>query len=271
MTRPMRVAVAQMNSVPDVEANLAAVARLVARAAEYGAAHVGLPECYAFLGPERAKLALAEPLEPMGPILSRVAALAKQHGIRVLAGGHWERGPDPDHVYNTAVLLGTEGEILAVYRKIHLFDVSLRDGTVIEESRTIAPGDALTVAPMPFGGLGLSICYDLRFPELYRGLVDRGAHAIAVPSAFTATTGKDHFAVLLRARAIESQCYVLAPAQWGRHFGDRVSHGHACIVDPWGTVIAECSDGETVAVATIDPAYVAQVRAAIPCLRHRRL
>jgi deaminated glutathione amidase len=267
----MRVAVAQMTSVPEVEPNLEAVARLLERAAGEGAELVGLPECYAHLGPEREKLTHAEALDPPGPILARVAELARAHGLYVLAGGHWERGPDADHVFNTSVMLDPAGSIVGVYRKIHLFDVSLRDGTVIEESRTIAPGDELTVLPMPFGELGLSICYDLRFPELYRGLVERGASALAVPSAFTATTGKDHFAVLLRARAIESQSYVLAPAQWGRHYGSRVSHGHACIVDPWGTVIAECSDGENVAVATIDPAYVEQVRAAVPCLRRRRL
>ena len=267
----MRVAVAQMRSGPDVEANLEAVARLIARAADYGAEFVGLPECYAHLGPEQEKLGCAEPIEPKGPILSRVAELAREHRIYVLAGGHWERGPDPAHVFNTSVMLDPEGRVLGAYRKIHLFDVSLRDGTVIEESRTTAPGDELTVVPMPFGVLGLSICYDLRFPELYRGLVARGATALSVPSAFTAQTGKDHFAVLLRARAIESQCYVLAPAQWGRHFGSRVSHGHACIVDPWGTVVAECSDGEGVAVATVDPEYVAAVRASVPSLRHRRL
>jgi deaminated glutathione amidase len=271
MTLPMRVAVAQMNSGPDVEANLEAVTRLVARAAEYGAELVGLPECYAQLGPEREKLAYAEAIEPKGPILARVAALARSHGVYVLAGGHWELGPDADHVFNTSVMLGPEGRVIGAYRKIHLFDVSLRDGTVIEESRTIAPGEGLRVIPMPFGAIGLSICYDLRFPELYRGLVERGANVLAVPSAFTASTGKDHFAVLLRARAIESQCYVLAPAQWGRHYGSRVSHGHACIVDPWGTVIAECSDGEGVAVATIEPSFVEQVRASVPCLRHRRL
>jgi deaminated glutathione amidase len=267
----MRVAVAQMSSVPDVDANLEVAGRLVARAAAHGAELVGLPECYAHLGPEHEKLEHAEPLEPMGPILARVAELAREHGIYVLAGGHWETGPDEAHVFNSSVLLDPGGRIVGVYRKIHLFDVSLGDGTVIEESRTIAAGCELTTVPMPFGMLGLSICYDLRFPELYRGLVDRGASVLAVPSAFTATTGKDHFAVLLRARAIESQCYVLAPAQWGRHFGTRASHGHACIVDPWGAVIAQCSDGEGVAVATIEPDYVARVRASVPSLRHRRL
>jgi deaminated glutathione amidase len=267
----MRVAVAQMSSVPDVDANLEAAGRLVARASAYGAELVGLPECYAYLGPEREKLAHAERLEPMGPILARVAELARAHGIHVLAGGHWETGPDDQHVFNTSVLLDPSGRIAGVYRKIHLFDVSLGDGTVIEESRTIAPGHELVAVPMPFGTLGMSICYDLRFPELYRRLVERGANVLAVPSAFTATTGKDHFAVLLRARAIESQCYVLAPAQWGRHFGTRVSHGHACIVDPWGAIVAECSDGEGVAVATVDPDYVARVRASVPCLQHRRL
>jgi len=164
-----------------------------------------------------------------------------------------------------------DGSIAAVYRKIHLFDVDLADGTKVLESQTVEPGSETVVAQAPFGTLGLSVCYDLRFPELYRRLVDAGAIALAIPAAFTLTTGKDHWHVLLRARAIEQQCYVLAAAQTGHHYGERRSYGHALIADPWGTVIAECGEGEGVAVAPIDPAYVDEVRRALPSLEHRRV
>jgi predicted amidohydrolase len=164
-----------------------------------------------------------------------------------------------------------DGLITAVYRKIHLFDVDLPDGTKLLESQTVEAGVEPVVAQAPFGTLGLSVCYDLRFPELYRRLVDRGAIALAIPAAFTLTTGKDHWHVLLRARAIEQQCYVLAAAQTGHHYGRRRSYGHALIADPWGTVLAECGEGEGVAVAEIDPDYVVKVRSAVPSLEHRRI
>jgi predicted amidohydrolase len=186
-------------------------------------------------------------------------------------GGFWERGDDPKKVRNACVHLRADGEIAAVYRKIHLFDVDLPDGTRLMESETVEPGDTPVVTDAPFGRLGLSVCYDLRFPELYRALVDDGAIALTVPAAFTLTTGKDHWHVLLRARAIESQCYVLAAAQTGHHYGRRRSYGHALICDPWGTVLAECGEGEGVAVAKIDPEVVARVRRGLPSLAHRRL
>jgi len=268
---PIRVAVAQMTSGPDVDKNLEAVGRLVARAVDERARLLVLPECFAYLGPEAGKLALAEPLPGGGRILAHCAKLAREGKIELVLGGFWETGATPEKVRNACVHLDTEGVVRSVYRKIHLFDVSLADGTNLCESATVEPGSEPVVTHTPFGALGLSVCYDLRFPELYRKLVDLGAIALAIPAAFTLTTGKDHWHVLLRARAIESQSYVLAAAQIGLHFGTRTSYGHALVCDPWGVVVAEHGDGEGIAVAAIDPAMVARVRAQLPSLAHRRL
>ena len=269
--RNTRVAVAQMTSTDDVAQNLAATARCVERAAGQGAELVLLPECFAFLGPEEGKLRIAEPLPTGGPILEACRELAIAHRVHLVLGGHWEIAGEDGKVHNACVHLDASGAVQAVYRKIHLFDVDLPDGTRLLESATVAPGDEVATTTMPFGALGLSVCYDLRFPELYRRLVDKGAVALAVPAAFTMTTGKDHWHVLLRARAIEQQSYVLAAAQTGRHFGKRVSYGHALISDPWGTVLAQCGEGEGVAVATIEPEVIRSIRASLPSLAHRRL
>lgn len=266
-----RVAVLQMCSGPDVESNLQALDRLTRRAVvDWGAKLVVAPECFAYLGPEGGKLPLAEDLSSGGPILDHCRALATTLDAELVLGGFWERSSDPTKVFNSCLHLDGGGWLKAVYRKLHLFDVTLADGTTIAESQTVLPGEELVVTDAAFGRLGLSICYDLRFPELYRGLVDRGAIALAVPAAFTLTTGKDHWHILLRARAIESQCYVLAAAQTGRHFGSRISYGHAMIADPWGTVLAECGEGEGVAVAEIDLDRLEEVRERLPSLRHRR-
>ena len=168
-------------------------------------------------------------------------------------------------------MLRADGTVAATYRKIHLFDVDVPGGKRFRESETIEAGDAPVVVETPWAKLGLSICYDLRFPELYRALVARGARLLAVPSAFTLETGKDHWRVLLRARAIENQAYVLAPAQFGHHGGDRRSWGHAMVVDPWGAVIAECGDHAGFALAAVDFAYQDRVRAGLPCLTHRKV
>ncbi len=269
--RPTRVGVVQINSRDDVDANLDAVERTVLQAAREGAELILVPECFAYLGPEAGKLSIAEELGGSGPIFARCTELARTSGCDIVYGGFWERGPDPAHVFNTCLHLGPDGKIRAAYRKIHLFDVDLEDGTRVMESDTIARGEDLVVTQTAFGPLGLSICYDLRFPELYRGLVDQGAVALAVPAAFTLTTGKDHWQVLLRARAIEQQCYVLAAAQTGTHFGRRASYGHAMIVDPWGTILAQCGEGEGAAVATIHPEVVERIRTQLPSLKHRRV
>jgi predicted amidohydrolase len=260
-----------MTSTADVDANMSTVRRLVADAAARGAQMVLVPECFAYLGPEKGKVAIAESLEQGGPILDRCRDAAREAGVDVVYGGFWEKGDSADKVRNACIYMRSDGTIAAVYRKIHLFDVDLQDGTKLLESETVEAGSEIVVADAPFGRLGLSVCYDLRFPELYRRLVDGGAIALAIPAAFTLTTGKDHWHVLLRARAIEQQCYVLAAAQTGHHYGKRWSYGHALIVDPWGTVLAECGEGEGVAVAEIDPGYVTKVRKAVPSLAHRRL
>ncbi len=265
----MLTAVVQMRTTPDVSANLAAAEHWVKRAADRGAAFVGLPEAFAFIGPDVEKRAILEPLPDGGPILDRCIRLAQDAGVHLLLGGFHEQASD-GRAHNTAVHLTPHGEIAALYRKIHLFDVDLADGTRLAESASTAPGDAAVVTEIPFGLLGLSVCYDVRFPALYQALVERGAIALAVPSAFTASTGKDHWHVLLRARAIECQAYVIAPAQWGPHWKTRVSFGHSLIVDPWGCVIAECSDGEGLAMADLDPAKVREARRALPSLEHKR-
>jgi deaminated glutathione amidase len=267
-----QVAVVQLNSTAEVEANLAAAERQVRRAAAAGAALVVLPEAFAYLGPELGQRAIAEPLPAGGPILARCQGWARELGVELLLGGFWESRQSDDRVYNASVHLGRDGGVKAVYRKIHLFDVELADGTKLCESDKVAPGEEVVVTEAPFGTLGLSICYDVRFPELYRKLVDRGAIALSVPAAFTLHTGKDHWHVLLQARAIESQSYVLAAAQAGRCYGSRVSYGHALVADPWGCVIAQCGgEGEGFALGTVDTELVARIRTQLPSLRHRRL
>jgi predicted amidohydrolase len=272
---PFRIASVQMCSGEDVSKNLARTADLVKGAAADGANLIGLPENFAYLGSALDhKLAIAEPLAGPtdGPILSAMRQLARETGAWLLLGGFPEKiESHPNRLGNTAVLLGPGGDIRAKYRKMHLFDVEITGGHRFCESDSVVPGDDPVVAETPWGGLGLSICYDLRFPELYRQLVVRGARMIAVPAAFTRETGKDHWHVLLRARAIENQTYVFAPAQWGFHGGNRSSYGHAMVIDPWGVVLAECGERDGYALAPIDFDYQDKVRTTLPCLGHRRL
>jgi predicted amidohydrolase len=274
------VAALQLTSTEDVSSNLERCSALTRAAARAGASLIGLPENFAYLGSDRDhRLSLAEELSPAardleapaGPILTAMRALARDTGAWLLLGGFPERAASPAHIRNTSVLLRADGTIAAVYRKIHLFDVDVPGGKRFRESETVEAGDAPVVAETPWGPLGLSICYDLRFPELYRALAARGARLVAVPSAFTLETGKDHWSVLLRARAIENQAYVFAPAQFGHHGGSRRSWGHAMVVDPWGTVLAECGDHEGFALARVDFDYQDRVRESLPCLTHRRL
>ncbi len=260
----------QLRSTADVGANLARVEALTERAARHGAKLVATPENTTFLGPAEEKLARAEPLD--GPTNARLAALAKGLGIHLLVGSVAER-VDAARCHNTSVLYGPDGARLASYRKLHLFDVDVPGGPRFQESAHVVPGDEVVVARTALGTIGLSICYDLRFPELYRALVERGAELLTVPSAFTLPTGKEHWHPLLRARAIETQAWVLAPAQEGPHDdrGLRHSYGHTLVVDPWGTVAAEVGEGEGLALAEIDLTRVARARAAIPVASHRRL
>ncbi len=258
-----------MTSGADKARNLEVATRLIEKAAKSGAEFVGLPENFAWMGPEPERAANAEALN--GATLARMAELAKSLKISVLAGSVLESGAPGDRCFNTSVLFGPAGERLAVYRKIHLFDVEVGDGQTYRESAAVAPGTEVVVADAPLGKVGLSVCYDLRFPELYRAQSAQGAVLLTVPAAFTLMTGKDHWEVLLRARAIENLSYVIAPAQQGRHPKDRLTWGHAMVVDPWGLVVARASEGEGLAIAELDLEYLAKVRKGLPALSHRRL
>lgn len=266
-----RAAVLQMTSDAQQDSNLAVAEELIARAAGDGADLVATPENTPFLGPQHEKVARAESLD--GPLCAHFAGLASRFGIHVLLGSFAERSPDPTRAFNTSVLFGPDGARLGVYRKIHLFDVQVGEALDFRESETVVAGDDVVVVETALANLGLSICYDVRFGELYRRLTARGAEVIAIPSAFTAITGAMHWQVLIRARAIEAQAWVVAPAQVGYHDDDglRESFGHAMIVDPWGRVVAEVEDGPGIACAEIDLREVERARAAIPIARHRRI
>ena len=261
----------QLMSTSREDENLASAAALIGRAANAGAAFVATPENTNFLGPHADKVARAEPIG--GRVTTFFADLARKHKLHVLLGGHNEKAPEANRCYNTSVLFGPDGDVLGSYRKIHLFDVDVSADVRFKESDTCAPGADPVVVKTALGTIGLTICYDLRFGELYRKLVSLGAEILAIPSAFTATTGKDHWEPLLRARAIECQSYVIAPGQSGFHDdnGLRNSHGHSLIVDPWGLVIARASDGPNLALAEIDLERVRKVRRSIPMADHRRL
>jgi predicted amidohydrolase len=269
--RAVRVGIVQMTSTDDLGANLAEARARVGEAAAQGAMWVALPENFAYLRREGTAFPCAQGLDD--EIVGVVRELASQHGIWVLGGTFPEAVPGEDRVYNTSVLVSPEGRIEAVYRKIHLFDVdlSVQGGSAYRESASVAPGRDVVAAKTPFGGVGLTICYDLRFPELYRALAERGVRFLAVPSAFAPQTGRDHWEVLLRARAIENQCFVVAPAQYGQHSPSRASHGRAMVVDPWGVVLATAPDRPGVVVVDCDLDQQDQVRASLPVLRHRRL
>jgi predicted amidohydrolase len=268
--RPSTIAAIQNCAGPDVRSNLETIAALCMGAAGAGAETLVIPEAFAFLGPDEEKQKIVETLPSGGPILDHCRNLARSTGCDLVLGGFHEKSDTPGKAYNTCVHLSKAGEIMAMYRKIHMFDVALADGTVLAESARTLPGSSLVTTELPFGTLGLSICYDVRFPYLYQGLVDQGAIAVTVPSAFTATTGKAHWHVLLRARAIEAQCYVIAPAQHGHNWGKRYSYGHSLIINPWGEIVAELAEGDGFILGTVDPAEVARVRTQLPSLRHRR-
>jgi len=261
-------AAVQMTSVPDLQKNLDQAEELIDLAVHQGAELIGLPENFSFLGEETAKLAQAEAI---GRETEKfLKTMAQRFQVTLLGGGF----PVPvgnGKVYNTALLMGADGTELARYEKVHLFDVNLPDGNTYEESGTVLAGMRMPpVYPSKeLGNLGLSVCYDVRFPELYRHLSQMGAEVLFVPAAFTAYTGKDHWQILLQARAIENTCYVIAPAQTGRHYNLRQTHGHAMIIDPWGGVLADAGDKPGVAIAAIEPSRLEQVRRQMPALQHR--
>jgi len=268
----LRVAAVQLSSQDNLEENLAICREQIAAVASQGAKVVLLPENFAYMGPEPGKHTVAERLgDTSAPIQRTLGDAARAHRISIIAGGLAERSDDPRRPYNTCAVFAESGDVVASYRKIHLFDVDLADGTTLRESAGSSAGDEPVAVSLGGFSVGLSICYDLRFPELYRALVDRGAELLVVPAAFTLHTGKDHWHVLLRARAIESQCFVLAAAQWGKHPQGRTTYGHSLVVDPWGTIIAEASDRIGAVVADVSREDLRRVRASVPCLQHRRL
>lgn len=263
---PMKVAAIQMVTSPIVDENLAEAAALIEKAVDSGAALVALPEYFCFMGQkDHDKLAIRE-TEGSGPIQAFLSEQARRHGIYVIGGTMPLACPEPQRVYNTSLVYGPDGEPLARYDKIHLFNFQ-RGTESYDESIAIRPGADVRVFDAPCGKVGLSVCYDLRFPELYRALGP--VSLILVPSAFTYTTGEAHWELLLRARAIENQCYVLAPAQGGTHKNGRRTWGHSMLVDPWGEIVDVLAEGPGIVSGNIDPERLAQTRAALPALRHR--
>ena len=269
----MKVVLIQMNSVADKPANIAAAAALIERAvAAERPDWIALPECFDFLGARRAdKLAAAEVLGE-GPAYEAMRALARRHGVFIHAGSMLERVPGEDRIHNTTVAFDRAGAEVARYRKIHMFDIDAPDGTSYRESASFKAGTSVETYDCEGVTVGCAICYDLRFPGLFAALVDRGAQLIALPSAFTLQTGKDHWEVLCRARAIETQTYVCAPAQCGTHsIGEerRQTYGHSLVIDPWGLVTARASDGPGYTAARLDVGRVTTVRRGMPVRDHR--
>jgi nitrilase len=265
---PFRAAAIQMVSTPDVKENLDQAAALIAQAAAQGAALAALPEYFCLMGRrDTDKLAIMENFGA-GPIQDFLAGTARRHGIWLVGGSMPLACPDPGRVFNTTLVYDPQGVLQARYDKIHLFSFK-RETEAYDESVAIRPGGTVHTFQAPCGPVGLSICYDLRFPELYRELGQ--VNLILVPSAFTYTTGQAHWEILLRARAIENQCYVLAPAQGGRHPSGRRTWGHTMLIDPWGRVVECLPENPGVIAGTIAPDQLAEVRASLPALRHRVL
>ncbi|MFN8113863.1 MAG: carbon-nitrogen hydrolase family protein [Solirubrobacterales bacterium] len=263
----MRAAAIQMNSGAEVDRNLAVAERLVRAAAADGAELVALPEKWSALAPGAVLAELAEPLD--GPVATAARAWARELGVALLAGSVGERLADGERIANTSLLIDRDGEVAAVYRKMHMFDVEV-GGVVYRESEHEQPGEEIVLGTAAGAEIGMTICYDLRFPELYRILALRGATAITVPAAFTAATGRDHWEVLLRARAIENQLFVIAPNQFGTAAPEYDSWGHSTIVDPWGRVLDCIEDGEGHAIADLDLGELERVRERLPSLASRR-
>lgn len=269
-------ALVQMTSGVDPAANLAAIDRAMGEAASHGAAMAFLPEMSLLLDRDRARSATHIATEAESPWPQALREMAKRHAIWLHSGSMPLRADDGEQRVNRSHIIAADGSIRARYDKIHMFDVQLPSGENWHESAAYAGGDTLCVVDTPLGALGLSICYDLRFPELYRALVERGATLIAVPAAFTVPTGEAHWHILLRARAIETACHIVAAAQCGQHADGRATYGHSLAVDPWGAVLADAArtdeaseKGYTLTIVPIDPALVGKARGAIPLDRSR--
>ena len=265
--RKIRAAAIQMSSTPDKEENKVTAEALIRGAVSAGADLVALPELWSCHGLDEVYRENAEPVP--GPTTEFMGDLARELGVYLLGGSILEGEPGARRLSNTSTLFDPSGEMTAVYRKIHLFDVRVSDREYLE-SANIAPGNEIVTAKAGAATLGLSVCYDVRFPELYRLLALRGAEILAVPAAFTLQTGKDHWELLLRARAVENQAFVVAPAQWGQKADGRWTYGRSMIVDPWGTVLATCPDRDGYALATLDLDFLDRFRAEFPALANRR-
>jgi predicted amidohydrolase len=263
----LRVAAVQMNSREDKAANLRTALELIDRAAGTGARLVALPEVWTYLGPQEGNRDNAEPIP--GPTIDRLAERARRHGIYLHCGSVYEIRPGEPKLFNTTVVLNPDGDVVGKYSKIHMFDVVLDGVASYEESATVQPGDEIVTVDVEGVTVGLAICYDLRFPELFRILALRGAEVIVLPAAFTLTTGKDHWEILLRARAIENGVFMVAPAQVGSYAGGNWTFGRSLIVDPWGLPLAMAPDAETVVAAALDRSLLRKVRRQVPSLANR--
>ena len=265
--RVFLAAAVQLCSTEDVDANVDATEAQVRRAAALGARLVVVPENFAFL---RIESDTPQPTFDLDhPVVARMRGLARQLGIELCLGSIPEPSPVASKVYNTSVYIGPTGDVLATYRKLHLFDVDIPGQVTLRESDHMIPGSEPVLVTGTHCAVGLSICYDLRFPELYRRLSVDGARVLLCPAAFTLQTGKDHWIALLRARAIENQAYVIAAGQSGRHGGKRESYGKSTIIDPWGITLAIAKDGVGIALAEIDLDHQDRIRAGLPCAQHR--
>jgi predicted amidohydrolase len=262
------VATIQMVSTPDVDENIATARRLVAQAAATGAQLVLLPEYWPIMGmSDSDKVGKAEPLG-RGPIQDFMAQAAREHGIWLLGGTLPLASDDPDKVINTTLVYDPQGKHVGRYDKIHLFGFT-KGTESYNESRTIVPGAQVGTVDTPLGKVGMSVCYDLRFPELFRAMGPLAL--IVVPAAFTYTTGRAHWEILLRARAIENQCYVLAAAQGGEHVNGRRTWGHSMLIDPWGEIKSQLAEGEGIVHGDVDPSFIENVRESLPALKHRTM
>lgn len=264
----MKLAAIQMISGPAVAPNLEAAERLIGEAAACGASLVALPEYFPLIGASDEVRLAARELPGTGPLQDFLARMAQRHGVWLVGGSIPLAGRDPGKVLNSCLVFDDQGRQVARYDKIHLFGFT-RGAEHYDEAATIEPGEKVVAVDTPVGRVGLAICYDLRFPELFRamGQVD----LIVLPAAFTDTTGRAHWEMLLRARAVENQCYVLAAAQGGQHPTGRMTHGNSMIIDPWGDIVARMDKGEGVIAAELDPARIAEVRSSLPALAHRKL
>ena len=277
MATPVSIAAAQMTVCDRWEDNLNTCHALAKDAAKQQASAILLPENFAFFAQNLDKrLAMSEALDAstIGPVQQALKHIAQDTGLWIIAGGMRERHPTEQHAipqktYNTCVVLSPQGQLVQTYRKVHLFDLDIPNKVSFKESSTTLPGNQSAVVDLPFGRIGLSICYDLRFPEYYRQLSREGAQIILVPASFSAHTGAAHWHTLLRARAIENQCYVVAAAQTGYIDESMETYGHSLIVDPWGEIIAEKKEGVGIVTATIDLEHLNTVRTNMPCLEHR--